>query len=119
VFDSTDFVDSPQPVERRHHHRQRTLLSGRLLFRHNNLTGDCAIRNLSELGAKLRGDNVVTLPDNPMVIVTKTGLAHEALTIWRDADEIGVKFANTHDLRRDGPGALTRAYQLWLESIQR
>lgn len=78
--------------ERRSSDRQRTLLAGILIHGAAALTVDCAIRDLSKSGARVR----LGAPDNfskpLMFLVCRSGEAFEAEITWRRANDVGLTF---------------------------
>lgn len=77
------------------------------------------MKNLSDGGARILAKDLSMLPDNPIVLITKSGLAHDARTVWRVSDEFGVEFQSSHDLNERAPTRLAHAYRLWIENLPR
>jgi hypothetical protein len=48
-------------------------------------------------------------------VVWSSGVAFEATVRWRRADEIGVQFASSRDLRRPAPPHLAEIQALWMK----
>ena len=119
MFDAASFDSPLHPIERRSAVRQRVLLQGKTLSVTNALTGDCLIRNLSEAGARITLRGAGLHPSDAILIVVKTGMAHEAITVWARAEERGLKFRNAFDLKEGTPARLRYAYQLWIENLPR
>lgn len=72
--------------------RRRVLLAGKIVHGEGAFTCDCALRNLSDSGARLRLQTEIVLPKSFYVIELRNGIAHECQVIWRDGTELGVKF---------------------------
>jgi hypothetical protein len=119
MFTGVTSNDNMQATDRRYHGRQRTFLHGKLLFYTNSFTSDCVMKNLSNAGAKIFAKGQSFLPDNPIVLITRSGMAHDARTVWRASDEFGVEFQSSHDLNERAPTRLTHAYRLWIENLPR
>jgi len=101
--------------ERRGDRRQRTLLHGKLVFPAAGVSQDCTIRNMSGDGARLQTSAPPMLSAGGVVVVTKTGAAHEIDLVWRRGGELGVKFTASHDLNAGAPSRLAHARRLWTE----
>jgi hypothetical protein len=120
MFDATEFTAGSHPVERRAGpRRRRVLLHGKVLSVTNSLTSDCMVRNLSESGARFTLKDATAYPSGFILVVIKTGMAHEVTTVWSRHDERGVRFDASHDLSRDPPTRLNHAYRLWIENLPR
>lgn len=78
-------------MERRRELRRRTLLSGKIEFL-NRSVFDCAVRNLSDAGARIVCDQQVALPDFFDLILLKQRERKRVRTVWRNEDGIGVAF---------------------------
>ena len=119
MFDATDFKAGPHPIERRREPRGRALLLGKVLFVTNSLTSDCVVRNLSTSGARITLKDAGAYPSDSVLVVIKTGLAHETATVWAGRDERGLRFDSSHQLGRETPPRLSHAYRLWIENLPR
>jgi hypothetical protein len=53
----------------------------------------CAVRDLSERGARLRLRRAASVPDRFEILFPETGTRRLALLRWTDGQEIGVEFA--------------------------
>jgi hypothetical protein len=114
MFDATGFTRDRHPIERRHRRRQRTYLHGTLIVLSEGVSGDCTIRNLSEAGARLDLIEPALFANGSVVVVTKTGAAHEVGLIWRRGLEAGVRFDSTYDLTSGGPPHWGLVHRLWI-----
>jgi hypothetical protein len=71
------------------------MLGAVVMYNNKNSTLDCAIRNISETGARLVLSDSVTLPQEFDLHVPHRGRTYRARLRWRDADSVGVElFAN-------------------------
>jgi hypothetical protein len=77
--------------EKRTQKRRRVLKDGRVLLPGSRVTYDCAVRDLSETGARLRlqSDSII-LPERFELVFVADHLAYPALRKWRRGDEYGV-----------------------------
>ena len=80
-----------EEVEKRRVVRHRTLKSAKIVFNNGHSTIDCVVRNLTELGARVRAVTIVGVPDKfELSLVGKDPRACHV--IWRTAQELGVAF---------------------------
>jgi hypothetical protein len=77
--------------ERRKQVRRRTLKSGKIVFNHKSSVVDCAVRNLSEVGALLIVPNAAGIP-NAFELIDSEGVAHNCTVAWKADGKIGVDF---------------------------
>ena len=77
-------------IERRQESRQRSLLSGRVVFDDNICSMDCTVRNLSPHGALIVMSDSYRLPREFDLRVPHREEAHAATVIWRRADAAGL-----------------------------
>lgn len=107
------------PDEQRRSSRQRVLLSGRMVYGQENLTLDCAIRDVSESGARVRVTSPVALPSRVWLIEVRSGLAYDCELAWRRVPEFGLKILARHDLRKNTEPELMVLKRVWVESAAR
>ncbi len=105
--------------EQRGVRRQRVLLAGRLVYGDAHLTLDCAIRDLSDGGARIRLASPVLLPAQVWLIEVRSATAFSCEVAWRRAPEFGVKFLERRDLRADAAPELKPLKRVWIESAAR
>jgi hypothetical protein len=79
-------------VERRKHHRTRTLLGARIAFGRNFLTMDCVIRDLTPAGARLRLPSTFSVPATFNLLLDRDPRQRSCKVIWRSETELGVAF---------------------------
>jgi hypothetical protein len=99
--------------------RRRVLLAGRLVYGEDDLVVDCAIRDLSETGAKVRVSGPVVLPAKVHLIELRTGQAFACEVIWRRMPELGLHFVETFDLANGDDRALFMLRRIWREGVNR
>ena len=77
--------------DKRTQKRRRVLKDGRVLLPGSRVTYDCAVRDLSETGARLRlqSDSII-LPERFELVFVADHLAYPAFRKWRRGDEYGV-----------------------------
>lgn len=78
--------------ERREASRKRVYLGGRIVHRYGLSDTDCLLRNLSCGGARLVVSAMIPLPDRFTLVIESRGTTRDVETIWRQGDEIGVRF---------------------------
>jgi hypothetical protein len=94
--------------------RQRVLLGGIVIFGPALMTRDCAVRDLTDFGAriKLTGAHDITAPI--ALLVATTGAAYDCDAIWREGEEIGLSFTRRLDLTEPKSEIEKTARRLWL-----
>jgi hypothetical protein len=106
-------------ADQRSHARQRVLLSGRLVYGEAALTADCAIRDITPGGARVRIHSPVALPSRLQLIEVRTGRAFDCEIAWRRMPDIGLRFLGAYDLTRDDAEAPTILKRVWGEAMGR
>jgi hypothetical protein len=76
---------------------------------------DCQITDFTRFGARLSFKAGLPDGDQLIMVVWSSGVAFEAEVRWRHADEIGVSFTSSRDLRRPAPPHLAEAQALWMK----
>jgi hypothetical protein len=84
-------MDNPKP-ERRNEARPRALKRARITFKGRRATIDCTVRNLSNLGACLKVESPIGIPDT-FDLVLDHAPVRGCRVIWRNATQIGIAFA--------------------------
>ncbi len=72
--------------------RRRVLKSGIVASNERRLTVSCSVRDVSAVGARLRSEGSVGIPDTFELIIETDGLEADCQVVWRKANEVGVKF---------------------------
>jgi hypothetical protein len=99
--------------------RQRVLLAGKLVYGDADLSVDCAIRDLSESGARVRISGPVALPSRLAMIELRTGRAFDCEVVWRRMPEVGLRFLAVHDLADSDARELRMLKRIWSEATSR
>jgi hypothetical protein len=90
--------------------RRRTYLSGKLIYRDGGLapvlTLDCAIRDISEGGARITLDRRHPLPPEVFLISVKHGIVYQAHIMWMQFPARGLKFLHAYVLKGAMPDEL-------------
>jgi hypothetical protein len=95
--------------------RRRTLLSGKLVYGDGDFTVDCAIRDISEGGAKIVLTRHQSLPAELHLIVAKYCVVYHAKIMWVSFPARGLKFEHAYPLGDELPRDLHYLYRLWLD----
>jgi hypothetical protein len=112
-------MDSATSHNQRGQPRQRVLLAGKLVYGDADLTIDCAIRDISEHGARVRTGGPVALPGRLHLIEVKTGRAFDCEIAWRRMPEIGLRFLASHDLTGVTGPEVKMLKRVWVEATNR
>jgi hypothetical protein len=78
--------------ERRNEARRRALKRARIVFKGCCATIDCTVFNLSDLGACLKVESPMGIPDTFDLVLDRASVRNCRVT-WRKATQIGVAFA--------------------------
>ncbi len=82
-----------KPTQGRHNEaRARVLKGAQIVFKGHEAVIDCVVRNLSNLGACLRVESPIGIPDTFDLVRDHASVRHCRVT-WRRATQIGVEFA--------------------------
>jgi hypothetical protein len=68
------------------------LFAGIVCYRDYSFSFDCTIRDLSEVGARLRVISSAPLPSRFYLIHVKEGVAYDAEIAWTQGKDVGVKW---------------------------
>jgi hypothetical protein len=98
--------------------RTRTCLNGKIvygdeLFGDGVYSVDCAIRDISEGGAKLTLKERQFLPVDLFLIVIRNAVVHEAKIVWLKYPARGVRFLSTHSFADALPQRLQYLRRIW------
>jgi hypothetical protein len=93
--------------------RTRTCLSGKIVYGDGVYTADCAIRDISECGAKIVLSRHQSLPSDVYLIIVKYCVAHRATAMWAKFHARGLKFSQTYKLDGELPRELKFLRRLW------
>ena len=73
--------------------RRRVLKGGIIAFNDRRSTLPCVIRDISEIGARLRTETAsVSAPDTFVLIIELDGFEADCQVVWRKAQELAVTF---------------------------
>jgi hypothetical protein len=72
--------------------RRKVLKAGIAASNNRHLTVSCTVRDISATGARLRVDNLASIPDTFELIIAVDGLEANCEVVWRKSNEVGVKF---------------------------
>jgi hypothetical protein len=78
--------------DRRNSTRQKSFLQGRIFFNHRRSSVDCLVRDISELGAKLKFSETIAVPEVMELYIPNKDEFRRARLQWRTGDEVGVAF---------------------------
>ena len=78
--------------------RRRTLTGGKIVYGDGAYTYDCTIREISTSGARIGIAGGIVIPRAFFLIDQKRGTAFEAVLVWRNGTQAGLKFRAAHDL---------------------
>jgi hypothetical protein len=103
--------------EQRRSRRRRVLLSALVVHQDFRISFKCAIRDVSENGARLKAPPGCLVPASFLLIDIVGGRGYEATTAWRRYPHIGVSVNNAMDLREPAAKLALRLRTLWLGHI--
>lgn len=72
--------------------RRRTLKAGLIAYSGRHVTLRCAVRDISETGARLLVDGSIGAPDTFELIIDMDGVEADCRVVWRRGKEVGVVF---------------------------
>lgn len=81
-------------AEQRSARRQRVLKQGKILLSNDLTVIDCAVRDLSETGAKLVCAGHGAVPRCFRLVLTADRTMRDAEVVWRRPEQIGVRFTS-------------------------
>jgi hypothetical protein len=79
-------------VERRQAQRTRVLKSAKIILNNHASVIDCAVRNLTNLGACVQVPSVVGIPDNFNLTFDSGRSSRSCHLIWRTENKLGISF---------------------------
>jgi len=80
--------------ERRQFPRNKTLLSGKVVFNNLYSTMDCRISNASKEGMALKMPNTLSIPDHIRIKFDRDGSMFNADVKWRKIDQLGIQIVH-------------------------
>jgi len=104
------------PANRRGGERRRVLLGGKIVQQGGAFSTDCAIRDLSETGARLRLPAPAPVGGDFYLIEMRSGRIFHAEVKWRENQDLGVLFRHPDPV--DDPDSKERRmlHRLWLDA---
>jgi two-component system cell cycle response regulator len=99
--------------------RPRVLLSGKIIFAEGGQCMDCAIRDLSKTGARVRLNSNLPLPGELYLVELRSGIAFECRVAWRRLPEVGLQFLANYNLETDNDPRLKPLKRIWIEHVAR
>ena len=53
---------------------------------------DCMVRNVSDIGARLKVESTALIPDQFDLLINQEGQLYPAVVMWRNMLELGIRF---------------------------
>jgi hypothetical protein len=95
------------------------LYAGVLIHGPAGLTTDCAVRDLSDGGARVRV-SAATVPTSPIILLAPSlNAAYEVQVAWQTGPDFGVRFVRKLDLQAPTSDGDKVARRIWLERCAR
>ena len=91
-------------MERRKFQRNKTILSGKIVFNNLYSTLDCRICDAGKEGMGLRLPNTLGFPDHVRIFLDRDASMFNADVKWRKADRLGIQIV--HGALAMAPGKL-------------
>lgn len=88
----------PAVTKDREYARRRVLIGGKLVWDDGAFTADCAVKDISESGARIQLGPRESIPARVYFLELKSGLAYEADVVWRRSPQFGLRFVRRIDL---------------------
>jgi len=106
-------------ASRRRGTRQRVLLAGKIVQGGGAFSMDCAIRDLSETGARLRLPAPAPVGEDFYLIEMRNGRVFHADVKWREGEELGVAFRHPDPVEDLASKERRMLHRLWLDAGMR
>jgi hypothetical protein len=119
------YAEAPVATFRIRPPRKPTFLAGKLVYGDGlaapdgAFTLDCAIRDISEGGAKISLSRQQSLPPELYLIVIKYGIGYRAQITWQKYPARGLKFLTPYYLSGALPAEVGFLRRLWIELAAR
>lgn len=108
-------VEDQGPHERRRGRRPRVLLGGKLVHGCAHFSVDCAIRDLTSTGARVRAGANNFIENEFWLINLRAGIAYRSVVAWRRPPELGLRFSDEIDLKQPIAGEHHHLRRLWID----
>lgn len=115
----TNAKDQSTIANRRASRRQRVMLGGLIVSRDGTQTWDCAVRDLSQTGVKIRLAQGQVIPTHCHFLQLKDGIAYDAVVEWLRLPEAGLTISNPYSLRDSSDPKYKQMRWLWQERRMR
>jgi hypothetical protein len=92
-------------MDQRSSNRKRTILDGRIIFNNRGSVISCAVRDLSDTGARIAFGHTIPIPSEFEIEIPKKGIAVLARVMWSNGNEHGIMFTNGLQDAGDDPRA--------------
>ena len=79
-------------LQNREHVRSRAFLGAKIVLDGGFSVFDCIVKDISEAGARLKVQNVVSIPETFKLLISD-GRSYDATVKWRRIDSVGVRFS--------------------------
>ena len=76
--------------ERRQGPRHRVLQTGKIIFEHRRCVVDCTVRNLSNMGALLRVQSTLGIPEHFDLSIAER--ERRCVVTWKTDESLGIAF---------------------------
>jgi hypothetical protein len=94
--------------------RRRTLFSGKLVYGNHDYSFNCAIKDLSPDGARLRLPQKQYMPAQGHLIDSHGRTAYAFRLVWMKPPHAGIAFTQAWSLDGDLPASLAGLRRIWL-----
>jgi hypothetical protein len=91
------------------------LLGGKIVFGGAAFTSACAIRDLSETGARIKMPSSEWVAEQIYLIEIRGAAVYKANVVWRRPPEYGLSFVAKYDVQAL-PSEIAYLRQLWVDS---
>jgi hypothetical protein len=81
-------------MDQRSNKRQRTILEGRIVFNNRFSLIECAVRDLSDTGARIAFSHPITIPQEFEIEIPNKKFSRWAWVVWSNGKEYGITFAD-------------------------
>ena len=95
---SSDDKHTYKISEKRKAHRNRVVLVGKVVSIESGVSFDCAIHQITQLGAKISVSHGV-IPAQAYLIDIRNATAYEFSVVWQKPPYAGLKFLSSYSLR--------------------
>lgn len=90
------------------------LFGGVVIFGPAMMTRDCAVRDLTDFGARIKLGGAHDIAAPVALLVATSGAAYDCEIVWREGEEIGLSFNRRLDLTEPTSEIEKTARRLWL-----